>query len=682
MSLLKMSLSGTVMIGAIAVLRALLLHKLPKSAFLALWGVAAARLLIPFSFRSALSVYSLLGRLAAAGEAAANRPVASLAGIAPAQSAMPAPDAAALPAADAAMPWGIVWGMGALLCAGFFAAAYLKCLREFRASLPVEDEHARAWLREHRLRRPLEIRQSGRVSAPLTYGVFRPVILMPKTTDWDDGDALQYVLAHELVHVRRFDAVTKLALTGALCVHWFNPAVWIMVALANRDIELSCDEAVIRQFGERTKSAYAMTLIRMEEARSGLNPLGSHFSRNAIEERIVAMMKIKKTSLAALLAAIALVGGVTTAFATSAEEGESAPRGAGDATDTAIETSEVLSIVDSKDGKVKYSFDGGETFETLTEEELKARFPSADVEWWTADEYEAWLENEKVELQNVIGERAWTSSRGEFVWTQEIVDETIAMYEGILENIQNGMLYSKTIDGVDALGMLSSGSAAEGTEVFEGEATASDFSEYEPFGLSWDEDEEALLYHGERVRYFLDGVELDGAGGVAVRLEYLDAELEGEIDVHTVRRRVQNPDGSFDPMGPLTGLEAYSQAEFEMRTLLTDAPAETAVSENPAEITSVAEGNADGPGVTYAERFEKYAAFGIAYVESEENGGTGNVYYKGQLVGRFIDVTPSGGAFTFSSAKRKGLAVKTVYDQDGRLTGIEVAGDGYGTEQE
>ena len=66
----------------------------------------------------------------------------------------------------------------------------------------------------------------------------------------------------------RFDAVTRLVLTVALCVHWFSPAVWIMYVLANRDIELSCDEAVIRKFGERTKSAYAMALIRMEEARN------------------------------------------------------------------------------------------------------------------------------------------------------------------------------------------------------------------------------------------------------------------------------------------------------------------------------------------------------------------------------------------------------------------------------
>ncbi len=70
--------------------------------------------------------------------------------------------------------------------------------------------------------------------------------------------------------------------------------VWIMYVLANRDIELSCDEAVIRGFGERTKSAYAMMLIRMEETRSGLLPLCNHFSKNAIEGRQIGGVPIER----------------------------------------------------------------------------------------------------------------------------------------------------------------------------------------------------------------------------------------------------------------------------------------------------------------------------------------------------------------------------------------------------
>ncbi len=92
----------------------------------------------------------------------------------------------------------------------------------------------------------MEIRQSDRIAALLTYGVLRPVVLIPKQTDWTDETRLKVILTHEFVHIRRFDTLTKLLLAAALCIHWFNPFVWVMYVLANRDIELSCDETVVR----------------------------------------------------------------------------------------------------------------------------------------------------------------------------------------------------------------------------------------------------------------------------------------------------------------------------------------------------------------------------------------------------------------------------------------------------
>lgn len=70
---------------------------------------------------------------------------------------------------------------------------------------------------------------------------------MSISTDLENTKMLQYVFAHEYVHIRRFDSITKLVLITALCMHWFNPLVWAMYVLANRDIELSCDEAVIHK---------------------------------------------------------------------------------------------------------------------------------------------------------------------------------------------------------------------------------------------------------------------------------------------------------------------------------------------------------------------------------------------------------------------------------------------------
>lgn len=321
MTLMQMSLSGAVLILAVIVLRSLALHRLPKGTFPALWALAAARLLLPFSLPSPLSVYTLaeslpVQRAAVSGTAggAAYAPVTS----SPALSFPSVPTASGR-ALDIPL-WTALWLTGAAACALYFLVSYLRCRREFRTALPVEGEWVERWLAGHRLRRTIKLRQWDRIEAPLTYGLFRPIILFPRNTDWTNCKQLAYALEHEFVHIQRFDAAFKLVLTAAACVHWFNPLAWVMLALAGRDLELRCDETVVRRFGLSAGSDYALALIAMEERKSGLGPFASAFSKNAIEERIRAIMKLKKTSLAALAAAVVLVCCVATAFATSAAE--------------------------------------------------------------------------------------------------------------------------------------------------------------------------------------------------------------------------------------------------------------------------------------------------------------------------------------------------------------------------
>ena len=546
MKLLQMSLAGGVMILVITVIRALAIERLPKKTFLALWAAALARLLAPVSLPSALSIYSLLARRApAAAEWTAVPALPDLPVAAETAAAAAAQQTASVPAAQPPV-WTIVWAVGVAVCAVVFAIAYGRCCREFRASFPVESEVTRRWLQSHPLRRTIAIRQSGRISSPLTFGVLRPVILMPKKTDWTDETALRYVLEHEFVHIQRFDVLSKLLLIAAICVHWFNPLVWVMYVLANRDLELSCDETVLRRFGGDVRAAYARVLIRMEAARGGFAPLCNHFGKNAIEERITAIMKTKRITIVSLGLAALLVAGTVTVFATSAQGGTSgtpvkassafaeenaAFAGSGGtavesgvplqpdtdytaagisskgrlwyyagqpvamiyddndsiymdeeaaggcylhvrrdsagvisgvdvltkeqfreladqrmnaASDTTYEESTLMSYVDPADGRTYYSFDGGKTFEPLTDAEFEAHFPTPDVVWWTYDEYKAWLDNEKVELQSLLGQTS-----GDYTWTQQKIDETIALYESILKDIQNGVLYSKTVDGSD-----------------------------------------------------------------------------------------------------------------------------------------------------------------------------------------------------------------------------------------
>lgn len=312
----------------------------------------------------------------------------------------------------------VIWLAGLLLCFGFFAVSYIKCYREFRFSLPVENDILEAWKEKHPLKRSLSIRQTETIAAPLSYGVIRPVILMPKNTEWKNIYQLRYVLEHEYVHIRRLDMLTKLIMIAAVCIHWFNPLVWVMYILFNRDLELSCDETVVRRFGMDIKSVYATALISMEEKKSGLTPLCNSFSKNAIEERIRAIMKIKKTSKFAVMISAVLVIGVTGGFATSASSLEKN-------TETAQEN--------------------GETTVALNEVNIREDEPlsSSDVEWWTAEEYAKWLDEEKEVLQSMIGEKAYTGGDGWFVWTQEKVDETIALYE---DNLQKNKRWDEVVE--------------------------------------------------------------------------------------------------------------------------------------------------------------------------------------------------------------------------------------------
>lgn len=471
MSLVQMTLSGGAFILFIVAVRALALYRLPKGAFLALWEMAALRLLLPYTIPLPFGVFDPTGHLpvvgnylAAGGAAVPGTPTVGIPAGTPA-SAETAPSAV-LPA---------IWLSGTALMAAYFAVCYVRARGRFRISGPDDAPAVQRWLAVQRLRRPLKVRRSAQVSSPLTYGVLRPVILLPEDMERGDETALTYVLTHEFIHIRRFDSVAKLAFAAVLCVHWFNPLAWVMYVLANRDLELSCDERVMDILGGREKASYALTLINMEETRSRCFSPCNHFSKLAIEERIEAIMKYKKASVLALALAVALVVGATTAFAASAQPDTTPDGGAGFlGAGTLMDDSTLSSYTDPKDGRNYYSWDGGKTWEPLTDEELRQRSPLADVEWWTYEEYAAWLESEKAELQAMLGEKGWTGGRGEFVWTQEIIDETVAMYERILQEIKEGKLYSKSVGGdTDSL-LISGGAGSVFVKEEDGTVTAID----------------------------------------------------------------------------------------------------------------------------------------------------------------------------------------------------------------
>ena len=316
MSLFQMSVAGGVLILFIVVIRALAIHRLPKTTFLALWMIAALRLLLPFSIPLPFNIHIGLDVFS---DVVQELPSGNIASTLPGDSP-PSYDigtAVPSPATEHISTFEILWLVGVLLLAIYFSISYFRSMRKFRMSIPDNTPYIQNWLTAHQISRPLAVRSSDLISSPLTYGILHPVILLPKKLDRNDQAALKYVLTHEYVHIRRFDAITKILFAAVLCIHWFNPFVWVMYVLANRDMELSCDAWVIRMLGEKNRSSYALMLIKMEERRSGMSALCSHLGKNAISERIEAIMKFKKTSILACAFALVLVVGATTAFATS-----------------------------------------------------------------------------------------------------------------------------------------------------------------------------------------------------------------------------------------------------------------------------------------------------------------------------------------------------------------------------
>jgi beta-lactamase regulating signal transducer with metallopeptidase domain len=448
--LLKMSLSATVLILVIVVIHAVTINKLPKKTFLVLWGIALFRLFIPFSIPSQFSIYTILNILKNTGTELSvpvfRSEAVTIPGIRTIHSITG--NGISAESVQSGAPFLVIWLAGLLVCAAFILTMHLRCRREYKTALPVCSDFVKSWLGKHQIWRTVQIKQSDKISGPITYGILRPVILLPKSTDLTDENLLQYVLMHEYVHIRRFDIVSKWLLAAAVCIHWFNPLVWVMYILANRDLELACDETVVRSFGETAKSCYAMALIGLEEKKNRLTPLCNNFNKNAIEERIVSIMKMKKTSLMGTLLALAIVILTTTAFATTAVEPESDNSKpytndiivAGSVAPKVSMDSSKPNTGDNVEGTANNEVSNqtdkvNNSNETNTDLKMSLTINESKV---AADIYKVWLQKQKAYLQEEV-------ALGKL--SQKNEEELMNWYESVLTRIENGEEVSVVNDG-------------------------------------------------------------------------------------------------------------------------------------------------------------------------------------------------------------------------------------------
>ena len=321
--ILSLSLSGSVLILLLTLLRPLVRERVSRRWQYYIWLLVIARLLLPVGGLEAPAKIETAGPAAAPFLSLPEAEQEDVETRPPGEAAPEFDDSLKLRTAVRENLW-VVWLAGALALLIRKATAYQSFLRYLRAGwMPVEDpallDLAARIGAEAGVKRPVELYVNPLAASPMLLGVRKPCVVLP-TAELPEED-LRFVLLHELTHYRRRDLPYKWLTQLTVCVHWFNPLVHWMAREVERTGELSCDEAVLRRLDGPGRRAYGDAILRTISAGGGYQAVHPSPALGAegkhLKERLETIMKFKKTGrLSAVLAALlAIVLGVTGAAA-------------------------------------------------------------------------------------------------------------------------------------------------------------------------------------------------------------------------------------------------------------------------------------------------------------------------------------------------------------------------------
>lgn len=310
-NLLNMSLTGGIAILAVLVLR-LILRRAPKVFSYCLWLVVLFRLLCPISFSLPVSAVEILGArteeqgivyyipsdmvyrgsgetLSAAGDITEN--AGESMGEPPVHSGDNAVQLIAGDGTESLMTLAeAVWAAGVcgLLLYGIFSL--LRFQRKLKGAVRTDELPGRG-------RFSVSVFEKDGLETSFVLGIFRPAIYLPQGLS---GVEKKYILLHEQIHIRRMDHIIRLVSFLTLCIHWFNPLVWLAFLLSGKDMEMSCDEAVIRSLGSSVKKEYSASLLNFATGKRiiGAGPLA--FGEGDTGNRIRNVLKYHKPRIAAV----------------------------------------------------------------------------------------------------------------------------------------------------------------------------------------------------------------------------------------------------------------------------------------------------------------------------------------------------------------------------------------------
>ena len=308
LKIINMSISASWLILAVLILR-LVLKKAPKWVNVLLWGIVAVRLICPLSFESALSLIPSSETIPLDIEMAAKPTIDS--GVPAINSVVNpvlssfAPPQHVLTSANPLQIWipilNIIWliGVGALLL--YTAVSYWRLCRKVDTAVRYKDN----------------IFQSENVSSPFVLGIIKPRIYLPFNMN---GQDLEHVVAHEQAHIRRKDHWWKPLGFLLLTIHWFNPLMWLAYVLLCRDIELACDEKVIKELGNEQRADYMQALVACSVNRRMIAACPLAFGEVGVKERVKSVMNYKKPAFWVIIIAVIICVGVAACFLTNPKQ--------------------------------------------------------------------------------------------------------------------------------------------------------------------------------------------------------------------------------------------------------------------------------------------------------------------------------------------------------------------------
>ena len=307
LKIINMSISASWLVLAVLILR-FVLKKAPKWINVLLWGIVAIRLICPFSFESTLSLIPSAETIPLnigmdttptinSGISAINNAVNPIIS----QSNTPMAGASVNLLQITIGIYEYIWIFGMIALALYTAISYWRLRRKVDTAVRYKDN----------------IFQSENVSFPFVLGIIKPRIYLPFKMN---GQYLEYVVAHEQAHICRKDHWWKPLGFLLLMIHWFNPLMWLAYVLLCRDIELACDEKVIKELGNEQRGDYTQALVACSINRRMIAACPLAFGEVSVKERVKSVMNYKKPAFWVIIISVIVCVGIAVCFLTNPKQ--------------------------------------------------------------------------------------------------------------------------------------------------------------------------------------------------------------------------------------------------------------------------------------------------------------------------------------------------------------------------